>query len=214
MPYEKPDDPACLRPAPDRANVLLLGDSFAAQLSQELRRAIAPAHLMQATAVGCRPLLDARLASCRSLVSQALEPAELSRITGVVLAGRWIEADARPITDIVKRLRSRGIARVIVIGPVVEYNAEGPDMLGRALLAGELPRVAALRRTDRADLDSKLAAVVARAGGIYVSHFAVECPQGRCRLLTPDGAPVHADFSHMTPQGTVPVARRIADLLR
>jgi peptidoglycan/LPS O-acetylase OafA/YrhL len=211
LPYGKPYDPACLAPAPGRANVLLVGDSHAAQLSQALRAAIGPAHLMQATAAGCRPLLvTVGLASCHRLVLQALEHTDLSQVSGVILAGRWFDADTQGLADTVRALRRRGVPKVVVLGPMVEYEGEMPDLLGRAMLARDLDRMAGLRVADRQPLDAKLRPMVEQAGGRYLSYFEDECPQHHCRLFTSDGAPIHVDQAHLTPQAARPVAQRIA----
>jgi SGNH domain (fused to AT3 domains) len=210
LPYGRPHDPDCLEPARDRPNVLLLGDSHAAQLSQALRQAIAPAKLLQATAAGCRPMLvTSGLASCRALTLSVLNNTDLSRMAGVVLAGRWFAADVAPLADTVRALRARGV-RVLVVGPMVEYEGEMPDLLARAMRDGDLERMARLRTPDRPVLDRAMGAAVSEAGGIYLSYFPLECPGGRCRLFTPSGAPIHVDYSHLSPEGAKPMARLIA----
>jgi peptidoglycan/LPS O-acetylase OafA/YrhL len=210
LPYEKPHDPACLQPALDRPNVLLVGDSHAAQLSQALRQAIAPAHLVQATAAGCRPMLVTNgLASCRKLTLAVLRDMDLSHITGVVLAGRWFDIDVMPMEQTVQALRARGI-RVVVVGPMVEYNGDMPDLLARAMQDRDLARMARLRTADRPVLDRAMHAAITRAGGTYLSYFPLECPGGHCQLFTPSGAPMHIDYSHLSPEGAEPMARQIA----
>lgn len=214
LPYEKPNDPACIEPAADRPNVLLVGDSHAAQLSQALRQAIAPAHLMQATAAGCRPMLVTKgLASCRALTLSVLRDMDMSRIAGVVLAGRWFDIDVAPLAQTVQALRSRGV-RVLVIGPMVEYEGDMPDLLARAMRDRDLARMARLRTGDRRPLDRAMHAAVTRAGGTYLSYFPIECPGGRCQLFTPSGAPMHIDYSHLSPEAARPMAQLIARQLR
>lgn len=211
LPYGKPHDPACLVPAVGTSNVLLVGDSHAAQLSEALRRSLGATHLMQATAAGCRPLLvTIGLDSCHQLVLKALDQSNLSSVSAVVLAGRWFDDDAPNLGETVSALRQRGVAKVIVVGPMIEYEGEMPDLLGRAMLAHDLPAMAGLRVADRQPLDAKLRPIVAQAGGQYVSHFDIECPRGVCSLLTPDGAPIHVDQAHLSPQAARPVADQIA----
>lgn len=214
LPYAEPYDPGCLKPSVARGNVMLVGDSHAAQLSQALRRAIAPMHLMQATAAGCRPTLNPNgLRSCRAISLSALEHTDLRPVSAVVLAGRWFDADKAPLVDTIQNLRQRGVRQVIVLGPMVEYQSDMPDLLGRAMLANDLGRMAGLREADRLTLDLELGPLVTQAGGIYLSHFEMECPRGQCRLFTADGAPMHIDQSHFTPQAAIPVAQRIAEVI-
>jgi len=211
MPYGIPNDVSCLIPQPARANVLLIGDSHAAQLSQALRQAIAPAHLMQATAAGCRPTLAGQgLASCRVLTLQALQHTDLAHVSAVVLAGRWFETDAPLLADTVRALLARGARAVVVVGPVIEYEADFPDLLARSMLAHDFSRMDRMRMRDRAQIDRTLRTIVTQAGGRYVSHFPIECPHGRCLLFTADGGPRHIDHSHLTPAAARPVAEAIA----
>lgn len=200
IPTGKDYDPRCLRPEPARPNVLLVGDSHAAQLSQALRQAIAPAHLLQATAAGCRPLLVGKgLRRCRAIVENAFHATDFAQVRTVILAGRWFTEDISPLSDTVRFLKAKGVT-VIVVGPVVEYDADVPEILARAMIDGQPDRIAALRLPDREELDRQLAPVIRAAGGQYVSYRPLECPEGRCRLFTSTGAPLHMDHSHVTPQ--------------
>jgi peptidoglycan/LPS O-acetylase OafA/YrhL len=209
-------DPACLRIATDRPSVLLVGDSHAAQLSQALRERLEPGlRLQQVTVAGCRPALDTRgLRRCRRVRDIILRETDLSRVSAIVLAGRWEQEDIGPLAKTVASLRARKVPVVAVIGPVVEYDADMPDILARAMLAGDPERIAALRITEREAVDDRLGPAVRAAGGRYLSHFAIECPTRRCRLFMPDGAPTHIDHSHLSPLAARVVADRIVPLLR
>ena len=211
LPYTGPNDPECLLPAPDRPNVMLLGDSFGAQLSGSLRREIGPARLLQATSAGCRPLLEMPgLESCRRLVLHVLHDTDFSKVTQVVLAARWTAADVDEVGRVVRHLKARGVDRVVVVGPAVEYDAEVASTLARAMLAGDVSRLASLRRAEPAEIERRMRPVAEAAGAAYVSHFALECPDGACRFFAPDGSPIHTDYSHLSPAGADIVARAIA----
>jgi peptidoglycan/LPS O-acetylase OafA/YrhL len=211
LPYAAPYDFSCLEPAPGAGNVLLVGDSHAGQLAQALRQAIAPLHLMQATSAGCRPLpVTQRAGECRDMTLAALRQTDFSRVQAVVLGGRWFAEDVPAMVDVVHELQRRGARKVIVLGPMVEYHGVVPDLLARAMLAHDLGRMERLRVADRPLLDRRMRGAMTQAGARYVSYFSLECPQGRCRLFTPEGAPLHIDYSHLTPEAAVPVARKIA----
>ncbi len=211
LPYTTPNDTACLQMASDRANVLLVGDSHAGQLSQELRRAIAPANMLQATAAGCRPTIQGKgLRSCRGIVIAALEEVDVSRLQGVVIAGRWFDTDRPLLVETVRRLQQRGARRIVVVGPMVEYSADFPDLLARSMLDHDFGRMEKAREADRRPLDEAMRQDVIATGARYVSHFDIECPGGRCRLFTADGGPIHIDRSHLTPLASIPVAQAIA----
>ncbi|MFC0205081.1 acyltransferase family protein [Novosphingobium soli] len=213
IPTSAPFDPACLVPDPGQANVLLMGDSHAAQISHALRAALGPAHLMQATAAGCRPLLHGQgLRACRAVAEAAFHTVDYSKVQTVVLAGRWYSEDLPALLDTVRFLRAKG-ARVVVVGPVVEYDVDVPDMLARAMMAGDPHRVYAFRIADREPLDRRMAPLITSAGAAYVSWFALECPRGRCRLFSASQGPLHIDRTHVSPELAAEMAARIRDAI-
>lgn len=188
----------CLSLADDRANVVVLGDSHAAQYWRAIALRVPQANVMQATASGCRPTLRGKGAvRCRQVVDRVLGPLLASgRVATVILAARWRQADTPYIAATVAHIRAAG-ACAIVIGPTLEYDGEFPSLFTRARMANDLGRLDRLR-LDKAALDRSLARRTQSAGGRYVSVLSIECPDGRCRLLAPDGGPMQFDYGHLT----------------
>lgn len=204
------DSRACLALSATRPNVLLLGDSHAAQLSQGLRQALPSTNLLQATAAGCRPLIDGKgLARCRTVVDNALQGLDLARIDTVILAGRWLDEETPDLLQTISAITSRG-PNVIVVGPMVEYDLDMPALLVRAVETGDPGLPQRFRLREREELDSKLARRVPAAGARYVSVVQNECQAGTCRLLE-GSAPLRFDHSHLTPPAARQLAARIAD---
>lgn len=206
IPSGGPFDPACLRLSQVRPNVLLMGDSHAAHYSLALREALPGATVLQATAAGCKPVIDGKgLRRCRDVMARAFS-LDSGRIDTVILSALWLDSDVPPLLDTVRWLRARG-SRVVVLGPSVEYDADLPTVLVRSVRERRPDLPTRLRRTDRFETDRRLAPLVRSAGGIYFSAIDSECPAGACRLVAPGGAPAHFDHSHMTPE----MARLIVD---
>ncbi len=199
LPTGKPFDPACLAYVPDKRNLLLMGDSHAAHFAQALRDTLPDAHILQATAAGCRPLIDGKgLRGCRAVMRQAFEAIDPARIDTVILSALWLDFEEQQLIDTIADLRRRGV-RVLVLGPSVEYDNDLPLILVQAAQRGDPALPERLRRADRFATDRRLASRVRQAGASYVSLIDLECPKERCRLIAPDGAPMHFDHSHMTP---------------
>jgi peptidoglycan/LPS O-acetylase OafA/YrhL len=196
-PYE---DATCLRLASDRPNLLLIGDSHAAQLSQALRKIFADRNVLQLTAAGCRPLWSGKgSAICRSVIGRAFDGrVDLHRIALVVLAGRWLPEELAPLAGTLDFFRGRGVT-VVVVGPMVEYDIDLPLVLARAMASDDLSQVDRVRLRERLALNA-LVGFTARAHGAYFFSTAdFECPQGHCRLFASDGSPQHIDQSHLSP---------------
>lgn len=188
----------CLASDPRRDNILLLGDSHAAQFSRALRDYVPGTHLIQATAAGCRPLLHGKgLNRCRAIFRQATGREDWSRISTVILAGRWLPEEIDDVAATARYLAGKG-PRVIVVGPMVEYDIDLPRLAALAIARGEADLPSRYLLTDRLALDAVLARKIAATPAGYFSPLSRECPQGRCRLFAPDGSPFHFDHSHLT----------------
>ncbi len=201
LPTGKPFDPTCLTPDPVRRNILLVGDSHAAHFSQALREALPGDHILQATAAGCRPLMEGRgWRGCRAVMNQAFHKLDFARVDTVILSGLWHDFENRNLVETVRDLRARGV-RVVVIGPSVEYDLDLPTLIVRAHETRQpaLPERYLIR--DRIAGDVRLRPLIEREGAIYFSAISWECGRSGCARLTRDGAPLHFDHSHFTDAG-------------
>jgi peptidoglycan/LPS O-acetylase OafA/YrhL len=202
---DRASPPAC--PARDGPSaVLLLGDSHA----QHIRRALAlrfPAqHVIFTLGHGCRPILGSRgPRECTQVLEQALRQfIEKRQVQAVVLAAQWTDEDMERITKTINVIRRYGV-RVIVIGPVVEYNGSFPSLLARAIWSRNLRWLDHSRRRKRALLDRRMEQVVRATGAHYFSPYQRECPRGRCYLFSRAGEPLHFDYGHFTFSGSTDI---------
>ncbi|MCW3835099.1 acyltransferase family protein [Sphingomonas canadensis] len=200
------DEKLCLAVDPKRRNVVLAGDSHAAQLWRALQERSPEINFLQATPSGCRPFLGTRPLAldsvanvhCGEIAAKVFGPLiEHNRIDGMILAGRWRENELDDVVKTIRFLRARGIA-VTVIGPIVEYSDDFPKLMARALLLEDLRSLDRMVKADRFALDRRMRPAVEAAGGRYVSMTDIECPGGKCIHLTKDGVPYQADYGHLT----------------
>lgn len=199
LPTGRPFDAACLRTSATRANVMLMGDSHGAHLSQALRTLLPQANVVQATAAGCRPLrVGNGLRSCRAVMERAFGTVDFAEVDLVILSARWLPFEQDALLDTIRWLRGRGAA-VVVIGPSVEYDADLPMLIVRAAREGDGRVAERFRLADRTALDRAMAAPVRGTGAAYVSAVAWECRRGMCPTTLADGTPIHFDHSHFTP---------------
>lgn len=207
------DAAQCLTFAPDRLNILLMGDSHAAQFSLALRRRFPGVHLIQATAAGCRPLLRTKgLARCRTLAGETLARADLSRMALVVLAGRWLPQEVGQLVDTARYLGNRA-PHVVVVGPMVEYDADLPRLLTLSLMRHDPDGPQAFLLRDRLALDTTIAQALRGVPVTYLSMVAQECGPDHhsCRTQTADGTPMHFDHSHLTQRAAQEAVARMPD---
>ena len=200
----------CVRLDRARPNVVVLGDSYAAQYWRAFALRYPDRNVMQANASGCRPLLGTEgAAHCREVVDYVLGPMlATGEVDTVVLAARWLgnELDALPRT--IRHIRQAG-ADVVVIGPTPEYQGEFAAILARAIAKDDLSYIDHWRVDGRDELDARLADIVAPTGATYVSVIGSMCRADDCIKLTPDGQPVQFDYGHLTFAGSQWVVARI-----
>ena len=203
----------CLALDPARPNVVVLGDSYAAQYWRAFALRYPDRNVLQANASGCRPLLGTGGETrCREVVDHVLGPLlATGRVATVVLAARWLDDELAALPSTIRRIQQAG-ARVVVIGPTVEYEGEFPSILARSLAKQDTSYVDRWRVHDREAQDARIAALVAPTGAAYVSPLRLLCPEGRCLLRTGDGGPMQFDYGHLTLAGSRYVVDRMPPL--
>ena len=192
----------CTALSATKPNVVVVGDSYAAQYWRAISLRLPDSNVMQAAGSGCRPLLgtggDLR---CREVADYVLGPLlDSGRLSTVVLAGRWLPEDAAAIAPTIRHIQARG-AKVIFIGAAPEYQGSFPSILARATARGDLGMVDSWRVDENVAWDRRLRATVAPTGATYVSPLQIICPH-KCRLTSADGMPLQFDYGHLTLAGS------------
>ena len=203
------DESRCLQHRDSSANVLLLGDSYAAQLWHGLAQTLRKTNVLQATVPGCKPLLpppgDRRTGACRELRSLIYTDFLIHRrVDQVILAADWKPQDLAPLARVLDWAKAHRIA-VLLIGPVIYYDAPLPYLLARGLQRHQPTLAAQHRVSSTPDIDRRLAALAAEKGVRYGSVYRVMCPHvaGPCMEYDPGGAVMQWDRRHLTAEGSV-----------
>jgi len=194
-----PEQP-CLDEVPGKRNVMLFGDSHAAQYYPALSK-LPDFHILQATASGCRPIGQGSGSHrCSAMMAEALKRlGQKNRIEAVILAGRWQPEDAKPLVQRINMLTGRGY-RVIVLGPVPEYSQPVPRLM--ALKAGKPDLVMDKFLTlGPEESEAIIARAVAGTKGIYVSTRKILCPD-KCIALADSDHVMQFDYGHLTLAGS------------
>jgi peptidoglycan/LPS O-acetylase OafA/YrhL len=220
------DEASCLSVVGDRQNVLLWGDSYAAQYYHGLTRTIDPqrGNLLQADQAACMPTLNAAAqgtASCRSFAGQMAAFLGDRKPDLVIMSADWLEY-ARPprfdgmIADLkqtIAKLNGAGV-RVVLLGPAVQFRSRLPSMLMRAHLRDIDARPDDFVLPDIFSLDRRMqAALPAQDKFSYISVVDTICPARQCPLTIDGGIPLSWDHAHLTAEGSVYVIDRLVPML-
>ncbi|MBY0612831.1 MAG: acyltransferase [Beijerinckiaceae bacterium] len=209
-----PLDPACLRAAEQKRNVLLIGDSHAAHLWSGLQDANPTLNVEQATGSGCAPVWRRSLVAlplCDAVVKAALDRALTEPPPDeIILAARWKMRDFEALGETLDRLASAR-RKVTVIGPIVEYAYPLPRLLADAVLRGDDEWVRRNRNRETEAIDAALGTFVGGHGARYLSLVDLLCERHACITLDRQGRPIQFDYGHLTRAGSALVAERLRE---
>ena len=200
----------CLQLDPKRKNFLIMGDSHAAHFTPALVALHPEIHWLQATASGCQPARHEPGAKrCTKLFSYIFEEfLPRHHLDGVVLAGRWPQSSLEALKKTVPYLKPF-TDRVIVFGPIVEYDQPLPKLLASSITQNDPGLPERHRSAHQAPLDDRYATQLAHSGAEYYSIYDGICPQDECTLWAAPGVPMQYDQHHLTLQGSKLVLTRL-----
>ena len=161
------------------------------------------ANVMQATAIGCRPLIgvhDNRFPACGAMAKLVYDQLLFEgRIDLLVLAGRWLQDDLPGLDRTLATLHARGI-KTLVVGPTVEYTTALPRLLAREMMNKDGEAAKGLIES-RFAMDREMAALAGRHHTPYFSIIDSLCEGGRCKQDL-GGVPMAFDYGHLTPEAS------------
>jgi peptidoglycan/LPS O-acetylase OafA/YrhL len=216
----------CLALVPGKTNVLLWGDSYAAQYFHGLSKVADPqtVNIMQPTQAACMPTLAAAtqgVASCKSFAARMDAFFKDSKPDLVIISADWLEYARGSrfdgmIADLkhtIAELNGRGIAMVL-LGPPVQFRSRLPAMLMRAQLRHADLQADDFVLPDIFALDARMrAALPSREKFSYISVVNAICPARQCPLTIGEDIPLAWDHAHLTAEGSEYVMGRIAAML-
>lgn len=200
----------CLQWNKEKRNLLLMGDSHAAQLWYGLSQTYPDVNLMQATASGCKPTLDQSQSiesKCSDLISSIYTKfLPDHKVDALVLAARWDDGDISRLRQTLEWTRSQGIP-VILFGPIVQYDSPLPQLLALSIKAQDPALPAEHRVAYYQNVDSEMIELARSFPNVrYVSFFRMLCPEGSCVEYANPGVPLQYDGAHLTTSGSLLVA--------
>jgi peptidoglycan/LPS O-acetylase OafA/YrhL len=200
----------CLAMHPGRQSVLVMGDSHAAHFVAAFEALYPEMDILQASASGCEAARGVHGAKrCTKLFEFVFnEFLPKHHVNTVVLAGRW-PRDIYPYLKNTIAYLQPMVDRVVVLGPVVEYDQPFPRLLAQSIVEGDPGLVARhLVRAQRSG-DRYYAERLASLRVRYFSVYDATCPHDECTLWAAPGVPMQYDEHHLTLQGAKLVLDRL-----
>jgi peptidoglycan/LPS O-acetylase OafA/YrhL len=207
----------CLEIKPKLLNFLILGDSHAAQLWSGLKTSYPTVNFLQATVYGCPPIIGekSRSAFCAAMVHYIFEKfLPHVHLDGIIISARWISKEILPELIETANTAHSFADRVIIFGPIMEYDQALPRIIARAIAVHESEaKFAELHLLGLPqDLDRSFS--VALEGGPieYVSVYRSLCTPA-CEIWATKQVPLQFDNNHLTCEGSLELARKVGPQL-
>ena len=212
----------CLGIDPAKETYLLLGDSHAYSLWNGLKTSLPNANVLLAAAWGCSASLhrDAYrerigevsrvCGEMMNFVFQQYLPAHT--IQALLVSYRWKSKDLDGLASVVTWAKANGI-RVVLFGPVAEYDAPLPRLLAYSI-AWNKPKLAQQHLAPySAVMDSQMRTLAEHTWHVdYVSLFEATCDSDRCLEYADDKneIPLLQDGDHLSEEGSKFLVRRLS----
>lgn len=220
--WEQFSDKNCLTLVPGKTNVLVWGDSTAAEYMRAFDDGFDAGriHLLQATGAACPASLivvSSQKPFCSSFEQRMVKFLEDNTPDLVILSGVWtVYANDQNFGEIVAAtkqlisvLKGKGIP-VLLIGPPISFVESLPPALIRAKASNtEVRSSDILRRNSFVRDELMRQEFPSRDGVAYVSVLEATCPDRQCPVLAPNGTPLASDSLHLTTEGSALVGQAI-----
>ena len=212
----------CLADDPTRKHDLLLGDSHAAQLYSGLLAEFPEINISQVTHSGCKSIVPDSFEK-KPDADDCLRMAQFvygdyllhHKIDTVLLGGRWTPDDLPGLEKDVQWFKQHDL-KVIVFGPIMEFDAPLPRILATSLRDHAPHELDRHQLLDSEEYDKVLAPIVRKRLGVpYISAFENLCnsqvemeaksqpeTSSGCPLYAAPGVPILFDTDHFTAAGS------------
>jgi peptidoglycan/LPS O-acetylase OafA/YrhL len=204
----------CMHTEPAKVNYLLFGDSHAAALWYGLSRQLSTVRILQATASGCKPEVDSAFAgNCVRMIRYVFGDFLLSHhVDAVFLTARWHrESDFVHLRSTIDWCKQHGI-RVIILGPVMEYDAPLPKLLAYSIAANDPSYPQRHIRAEMFGWDSIMKQIAEDDWRVqYISLISLQCPNRICISYADPSQQksLLKDDNHFSEAGSLFIAKKI-----
>ena len=194
----------CLTLAHDKKNILVLGDSAAAEAYLAMARAYPEMNFVQITGSACKPFHAAYKDisnRCVEMLDHAITLAERSRFDAIVVTSQWRD-DFRLALPELLRLQGKGKGTpLLLIGPPLMFSEDVANAMLRLERGASLSRMVETM-TDKTNFAyaAAMRTFAQQHGFAYLDRVQLYC-DGGCPLLSPNGVPMILDQAHLSLAG-------------
>ena len=194
----------------------MLGDSTAGTLWGGLKTTFPEANIALAAVWSCKPSIHpAGTPLCKRFLNFVFQKYLPSHsIQGLLVEARWYWQNLDAMDEVVSWSKAHGI-KVIVFGPVAEYDAPLPRLLAYSI-AWNSPNLPQQHRVANSEaIDDRMRDLAKNTWHVcYASIYRATCEDDRCLEYADEknGVPLMSDEDHLSEAGSELLASRMLRL--
>jgi peptidoglycan/LPS O-acetylase OafA/YrhL len=195
----------------NHTSALLWGDSHAAHLYPGLIKTLPrDVEFTQFNASACPPFLDLDVPArpnCKKINDYVREWIVKNKPDQVILSAKWPGYDWSPIANTIAFLKSNGVKKIQVFGPVPQWNERLSDLLITKVNKDEAAGAQVPNRLSSGFIplvgyiDEKMHAITDASNVIFISPYNILCNAEGCMTTISDShglSPTAMDDSHLS----------------
>lgn len=207
------DRETCLKPASDKPNYLVIGDSYASGAYLLLSLAYPEIHFGQLTVPGCRLIVPEKIIwpKCKVLFKTILSSPEIkNHYQGIIFTSNWVYLNLPDLEVMVSSLEKLNLD-LVMIGQLIRFNTKVPN-----IILSSLSKEEATSKANRQllEMQYKLNSILSKKYSArlkFVDLISLQCLENECDIFDSDGNILYLDDSHFSTEGTKVMAMRLRD---
>ena len=200
----------CVSLATGKKNILVFGDSAAAEIHLALARAYPEIHFVQVTGSACKPFHAAYQGithRCLKLLDYAQDLVERSDFDGVVVASQWRDDFAMALPDL-QRFQRKGKPLLLVSPPLMFIEEVAKTIMRMENDESLATKVGSMADPANFAIAGAMQKFARQNGMAYLDRLQLYC-EGGCPLITKKGEPMILDHFHLSMPGIDEMSQRI-----
>jgi peptidoglycan/LPS O-acetylase OafA/YrhL len=190
----------CLSIDHHKKNILVMGDSTAADLWLALTYAYKNINFLQATGAGCTPIEKGNKIKCNALVRYIkYDFKNLPEVDGIIFANRWGN-NFSLVQSEVEYYKKLGI-QTAIFGPIFEFTTEIDKIMARIYQFNLDPNLSKFLNLKTFDLDREMEAFFRQNQIPYASRIEPLCRNNTCPVFDSNNVLLILDYGHWTNRG-------------
>jgi peptidoglycan/LPS O-acetylase OafA/YrhL len=207
----------CLLKSKEKHNILIIGDSHAADLWVALNHAMSPIeyNFLQATGAGCGPDFSYGKLNynCSDLIRFAIDFAKVSSLKAIIIAGRWGAPNFENLEKLIAELKSFQ-KNIFLVSPPASFTT---DHVIKIIQRGSMlstQKSISENYFDKSALDvsKELKKIASNYNIKYIDRINLYCGADlNCPIISPDGDLLILDNGHLGRSGAYYLGQRFLD---